>query len=170
MLIKTYGEFWSRDCIITSRRQIAGRRKNNKLNCNVWDQRGIYALYENFKIVYVGQADDRGIGRRLSEHCKDRFRKRWDSFSWFGVCEFDSSGKARPYVRRSSPQSDTIRSLELLAILVSDAPLNRQQGKFPGAEKVWEVSSEKITDVSRKLDEILEEVRSLKGVRRRKIG
>jgi hypothetical protein len=164
MFIKTYGEFWSRDNILTSKRKIYGRRRNIALQCNVWDQRGIYALYENFKIVYVGKADDRGIGKRLSEHRKGRFSKRWDSFSWFGVQAFDKKGEPIPYAGRTSTRSEAIRSLELLAILMSDAPLNRQQGKFPGAEKIWQVESvSKEAALDEKLDEILLELKSLKG-------
>lgn len=164
MIVKTYGEFWSREGINSSKREILGRRRNNVVRCNMWDQRGIYALYDNFRIVYVGKADDRGIGRRLTEHCKDRFRKRWDSFSWFGVQDFDKRGKPRPYKSVRSTQREAIRSLELLAILMSDAPLNRQQGRFPGAEKVWQVSEvppEKNREVNGKLDEILKQLQLL---------
>lgn len=171
MFIKAYGEFWSRDCIVTSGKRIEGRRKHQAVNCNVWEQRGVYALYENFKIVYVGLADKRGMGTRLSAHFTDRLRKRWDSFSWFGVCDFDDKGEAKPYLARPSTQTQTIRSLELLAIVMSDAPLNRQQGKFPGAERVWQVDVEnptkKESELTRQLNQILEEVRSLKRLTNR---
>src|ERR1700692_4391188 len=143
MIIKTYGEFWSRDGIDSSKREILGRRKNRDIRCN------------------VGQADDRGIGRRLTEHSRDRLRKRWDSFSWFGVQDFDNRGKPRPYKGIRSTQTEAIRSLELLAILMSDAPLNRQQGKFPGAEKVWQVAEiprEREVTLNGKLDENMKEL------------
>jgi hypothetical protein len=165
MIIKTYGEFWSRDGIDSSKREILGRRKNRDIRCNMWDQRGVYALYDNFKIVYVGQADDRGIGRRLTEHSRDRLRKRWDSFSWFGVQDFDNRGKPRPYKGIRSTQTEAIRSLELLAILMSDAPLNRQQGKFPGAEKYGRsprfLANVRVT-LNGKLDEILKQLQLIK--------
>jgi hypothetical protein len=147
MIIKTYGEFWSRDGIDSSKREILGRRKNRDIRCN------------------VGQADDRGIGRRLTEHSRDRLRKRWDSFSWFGVQDFDNRGKPRPYKGIRSTQTEAIRSLELLAILMSDAPLNRQQGKFPGAEKVWQVAEiprEREVTLNGKLDEILKQLQLIK--------
>jgi hypothetical protein len=136
MLIKTYGEFWSRAGIKSRQREILGFQTGNKTPCNMWEQRGIYALYKDFRIIYVGQADDRGIGKRLVEHSKDRLRERWDTFSWFGVQDFDEHGKPRPFKSASVAQTNIVRSLELLAILMSDAPLNRQQGKFPGSEKI----------------------------------
>ena len=36
-----------------------------------------------------------------------------------------------------TPQA-VIRSIELMAILLSDTPLNRARGKFPGSRKVWQ--------------------------------
>ena len=164
MIIKSYGEFWSREGIDSAKRELLGRRRNHKTRCNMWNQRGIYALYENFRIVYVGKADDRGIGRRLTEHCKDRLRKRWDSFSWFGVQEFDASGSPRPYQSERSTQAEAIRSMELLGILLSDAPLNRQQGKFPGAEKIWQVNEvpDNESEIHRKLDQVLKQLALVK--------
>ena len=157
MIIKAYGEFWTREGINSTQREILGRRRNNP-NCNIWDQRGTYALYSNFKIVYVGKADDRAIGRRLTEHLKDRLRKRWDSFSWFGVKEINADGSLQSYSETPINQSDAIRSMELLGIVLSDAPLNRQQGKFPGAEKIWQINDlpTKESELHQKLDDILE--------------
>ena len=84
MIIKVYGEFWSRDRVDWKARQLPGVRKGKK-PCDVWNQWGIYALYEDFRIVYIGQADNRAMGKRLDEHRKDRFAERWDSFSFFGM-------------------------------------------------------------------------------------
>jgi hypothetical protein len=48
---------------------------------------------------------------------------------------------------------------------MSDAPLNRQQGKFPGAEKVWQVAEiprEREVTLNGKLDEILKQLQLIK--------
>jgi hypothetical protein len=140
MLIKVYGEFWSRQRVDWSKKQLAGVRKG-KRGCNLWEERGIYALYDRFKIVYVGQADSRGIGIRLNEHCTDRFGERWDSFSFFGICPVAEDGTVLQAGQSSANPEDVIRSLELIAILLSDAPLNRARGRFPGSEKVWQVDA-----------------------------
>jgi hypothetical protein len=169
MLIKAYGEYWSREGISSRGQEILGRRKNEKKRCNIWNQRGIYVLYKDFKIIYVGKADDRGIGKRLIEHGKGRLKRRWDSFSWFGVSAFDQKGQ--PVLRKSSTSSraETIRSLELLAILVSDSPLNRQEGKFPGAEKVWQVEiTPPESNIDERLDQILSELKLLGSSQKRR--
>jgi hypothetical protein len=111
-------------------RELLGVRKG-KRRCDIWNQRGIYALYKDFRVVYVGQADSRGIGVRLCEHRTDRFAERWDSFSFFGICGVDRNGRATSARQVTVPPTSLIRSLELIAILLSDAPLNRARGKFP---------------------------------------
>jgi hypothetical protein len=140
MIIKVYGQFWSRDRVNWATRELLGVRKGKK-RCDIWDQRGIYALYKDFQVVYVGQADSRGIGVRLAEHRTDRFAQRWDSFSFFGICEVDQHGKAKPAKKVTVPPTSLIKSLELIGILLSDAPLNRARGKFPDSEKVRQIEA-----------------------------
>ncbi len=140
MIIKVYGEFWSRSRVDWKKQTLPGKRKG-KGPCDIWNQSGIYALYKDFAIVYVGQSDSRGIGVRLREHCKGRLAERWDSFSFFGICVVDKQGQAKPASRMSVEPKSAITSLELLAILLSDAPLNRARGNFPGADKVWQVGT-----------------------------
>lgn len=59
--------------------------------------------------------------------------------SFFGICEFDKDGKAKPAKQVTVPPSSVIRSLELIGILLSAPPLNRARGRFPDAEKVWQL-------------------------------
>lgn len=50
-------------------------------------QRGIYALYADYELVYVGQTgsgDDR-LFKRLKSHRNDHLSERWNRFSWFGT-------------------------------------------------------------------------------------
>jgi hypothetical protein len=136
MLIKAYGEHWSRSRVDWKRRQMPGVLKGKRL-VNVWEQKGVYALYDQFVIVYVGQAESRTLGQRLNEHQKDRFAERWDRFSWFGVRSFDPKTE-RPIDPSLTglTQENIIRSMELMAILLANAALNRARGKFPSADKV----------------------------------
>jgi len=174
MIIKVYGEFWSRSRVDWSARELLGVRKG-KRSCDIWGQRGIYALYKDFRIVYVGQADTRGLGARLCEHCKDRFAERWDSFSFFGICDVDRHGRAKPARRLTVFPTSVIRSLELLAILLSDAPLNRARGRFPEAEKVWQTEPTRGTakfKVRQMLSEMASQIEQLQqslGVRQRRV-
>ena len=90
-LIQSYGEYWSKDAINGKNKEIRGHRRHYKVTvknptakeklCNVWEQRGIYALYKDFKLIYVGLASTSasGIGSRLLSHSTNRRMKdRWD--------------------------------------------------------------------------------------------
>jgi hypothetical protein len=178
MIIKVYGEFWSRNRVDWTARKLLGIRKG-KRPCDIWNQRGVYALYKDFRIVYVGQADSRGIGVRLCEHCKDRFAERWDSFSFFGICDVDRQGRAKPARRVTVLPASVIKSLELMAILLSDAPLNRARGRFPdGAEKVWQLEPEterssrsyKVGQVLSEMAASIEELRRSIGAKNRRVS
>jgi hypothetical protein len=148
-LIRAYGEYWSRDAVAWTSKTMLGERRHYKKTvrnktakvktCDVWGQHGIYALYSDFKLVYVGlaQQKDGGIGSRLWAHNKyARMANRWDSFSWFGINRYDEKRKMRPYSKRGVSEATIIRTLELIAILIANPPLNRSQGRFKGAEKI----------------------------------
>jgi hypothetical protein len=137
MLIKAYGEYWSRARVDWKNRNLHGVLKG-KQRINAWRQRGIYALYDRFTIIYIGQAEARDLGKRLDEHRRDRFADRWDSFSWFGICELSKAGEVLPSKKQTVTPEAVIRSIELMAILLSNTPLNRARGKFPGSRKVWQ--------------------------------
>ena len=128
---------------------------------SAWHQSGIYELYDHFKIVYVGQADNSRMGARLSDHCRDRFSRRWDFFSWFGLSPYDAEGKPMPYepVRVEAPS--VIRSLELLGIILSDTPLNRSRGRFEGAEKIVQQTTKIKSTDQKTLDMILKKLDNL---------
>lgn len=69
--------------------------------------------------------------------------KRWDSFSWFSIDAYDVAGTRVPYDKTAKKKTKidgaTIaRTLELVAILIAHPPLNRSEGGFKGAEKVFQ--------------------------------
>jgi len=177
MIIKVYGEFWSRHRVDWTARKLLGVRKGKK-GCDLWNQRGIYALYKDFRIVYIGQADSRGIGVRLCEHRTDRFAERWDSFSFFGICKVGKDGAAKSAQRVTVTPTSVIRSLELMAILLSDAPLNRARGRFPDAEKVHQLEPKgegssrtyKVTQVLSEMASQIAELQSTLAVKQRKVA
>jgi len=48
-------------------------------------------------------------------------------------------GRGGPAVQEANGDPEAvIRSIELMAILLSNTPLNRARGKFPGSRKVWQ--------------------------------
>lgn len=50
-------------------------------------QRGIYALYADYALVYIGQTGARKqrLFNRLNAHRRDHLSERWNRFSWFGT-------------------------------------------------------------------------------------
>lgn len=93
MLIRAYGEFWDPDVVAWGKR---GRGQRGKLMgwfatvkrptlVDVWDQRGIYVLHDDWKVVYVGKTGKTALGSRIRTHLSDDLAGRWDSFSWYGV-------------------------------------------------------------------------------------
>ena len=160
-LIQSYGEYWSKDAVDGKNTEILGHRRGYKKTvksptakekvCNVWEQRGIYALYKDFKLIYVGLASSSsgGIGSRLQSHCTNRRMKdRWDSFSWFGIDSYGTNGELKRYVATKVDESTIARTLELVAILVADPPMNRSQGKFKGAERIVQAPSRTSENIS----------------------
>ena len=64
MIVKVYGEFWSRNRVNWTARELLGTSAESMPSTRT---------LESF---YVGQPDSRGIGVRLCEHRTDRFAER----------------------------------------------------------------------------------------------
>ncbi|MEJ0078935.1 MAG: GIY-YIG nuclease family protein [Alphaproteobacteria bacterium] len=90
MIISSYGLFWRADEVewfpgngktfaLYGRRGKMGRSFQA---CNFWRQEGIYILYGNLGSYYGGLT--KHLGYRLRDHQRDKHKKKWDRFSWFG--------------------------------------------------------------------------------------
>lgn len=73
---------------------------------------GVYALYRNRRLYYVGLTRD--LLGRIRWHLKDRHRGKWDSFTIFRI-------------RRVK----YLKDIETLLTHVVETPGNRQKGKVP---------------------------------------
>lgn len=78
---------------------------------------GIYALYKNDKLYYVGLASN--LRNRLKAHLKDRHGESWDRFSIYLTID-----------------DGHIRELESLALRIVKPAGNRQIGKLAHAENL----------------------------------
>lgn len=103
-LIQAYGLFWRRDEIDWQPGKgndiwrLYGRRGANRGTLQAADfreQRGIYILYGNYGPHYVGLTIEKGLGRRLKDHVKDKHKHEWDRFSWFGFSRVLKTRKDR---------------------------------------------------------------------------
>ena len=143
MLFRTIGLYWKRSDVFWGRPKnpgkLLGRKKSEKRGgvVDFWNQAGVYVLYSNFKIVYVGQAGGkaRGLGRRLRHHTMDDLAGRWDTFSWFGMLQVKKNWELaeKPELRASELQN-ILNMVEGVLIAAAEPPLNRQGGRF--GEKV----------------------------------
>ena len=103
------------------------------------DQVGIYVLYDGYKIVYVGQTG-RGNQKllvRLKQHWYRMPEGRWNKFSWFGIRWVRKAGGLSAIVKARHPSLTAVLDhMEALVIQTTEAPLNRQGGRF-GGEVTW---------------------------------
>ena len=174
MLIHLYGEFWNPDVIEWGSRgkgnkgkllgktrikfKAGGKLKERVEEVDFWDARGVYALYDNFQLVYVGQAIEGKVGclgKRLRDHLTDLFAGRWDMFSWFSTSSLRRKKVRLPGQRQVSP-SEIIDTLEAFAILLATPPLNRKYNHMPKAREVEQKKSPHPQTVRHYLETILQ--------------
>jgi hypothetical protein len=78
---------------------------------------GIYALYDNYGLYYVGKTD-RSLRGRIQEHIKADPKVRWKRFSWY----------------RFTNYKDT-KDVESILLRIINPKRNRVKGKFPHERK-----------------------------------
>ncbi len=116
---------------------------NQERRANLWEMRGVYALYDDLRLVYIGRVYKLDLGQRLQQHTKNNLRDRWNSFSWYGILDVVRKGRnSEGYYRlgslnkRESAHTDNvIEVLETLAIRIADPEMIRQQAKFMQSRK-----------------------------------
>ncbi len=142
MLIRAYGLFWNPDIVDWGKKgagnkgRLLGQIKKGgrRYSIDFWNAYGIYVLHYECRAVYVGQASDTRLGHRLRNYLTDRFAGRWDMFSWFSLSKVNTTSKNvnEPGIRQVN-QSTVNNTLEALAILIADPPLNRKRESIPDA-------------------------------------
>src|SRR2546427_12402277 len=73
---------------------------------------GVYALYDNYGLYYVGLSN-RSIRSRLRAHTRDKHKGKWLRFSWYHV-----------------PDISSVKDLETILQRIFDPRGNLVQGKF----------------------------------------
>jgi len=164
MLIRAYGLNWN-PMVVDWGRVGAGNQGVLKGKVKIdgaayevdfWRAQGIYLLLEHFRPVYVGKAFGTRLGPRLRNHLTDRFAGRWDMFSWFTLSTVNktSLNVRDPGQRQLKPETvnDT---LEAIAILISDPPLNRKRESLPDAAEAEQVGAPQPRSYRSYLEEII---------------
>jgi len=134
-IIANMGLFWKRDLVDWRglKGRLPGTEQNAKKEGEVdfADQVGLYALYAEYHLVYVGRANTgQGcLGRRLKNHTGDHLAGRWDSFSWFGLKNVVKDGLGKKFnAKPRVPWDVLVRVLEGVLIEVAEPPQNGQGG------------------------------------------
>lgn len=107
------------------------------------EQIGIYALYADYELVYVGQAGTGGtrLFNRLNAHRSDHLSERWDRFSWFGALCVDDQYQLSNFDSVSEYtgcedahiwdfMASAVSILEAVSIAISEPRLNLQRGSW----------------------------------------
>lgn len=155
VLIRTYGLFWKPEDVFwggpNKKGSLLGIHSLEKKSKPVdfREQIGIYVLYADYKIVYIGQAGqgNRNLFDRLKEHfIKDDLVGRWNRFSWFGIKWVTNVDKLSVAPKNLYPPLDILLNhIEAILIHASEPPLNRQGGKWGSVvEKYFQYRDEKL--------------------------
>lgn len=166
MIIAAYGEWWDPHLIEWGKPgpglggKLLGRLKDGTAT-DAWDQRGIYVLFQDWEVVYVGRTGQRALGARLRQHLSDDVAGRWDRFSWYGIRRINQAGglRAAPSPTRTIKSDEAVRTLEALLIRVTAPSLNRRRESIPEAEFVAQDTDQapvgvrgQLAGIERKLD------------------
>ena len=138
-IIQSYGLFWSVDDVYWGKGSQAGSllgvpaRARSSTPCDFRQQVGIYVLYSNHDIIYVGQTGARNqkLFRRLRKHRRDDLAGRWNRFSWFGLRRVLANGSlSSEKLRAGASVGAALDHIEAVLIAATEPALNRQGGRF----------------------------------------
>ena len=145
-IINAFGIYWNRTLVYwkPATPDLFGIQQIGAKEVNFKEQKGIYLLHDNRETIYVGQAIEQTLGKRLKDHTTDRLAGRWDRFSWFGFYPVNNDGNLN---LEEQLKNFTIQHLGdvLEAILIEsiEPRQNRKQGNsFIGLEFLQQESPE----------------------------
>ncbi|WP_428539103.1 GIY-YIG nuclease family protein [Rhodopila sp.] len=149
-MIKAYGLHWHSDKVFWGRPRVPGTllgavsRTKSAKPIDFRDQRGIYALYANYDLVYVGQAGkntgDR-LFKRLRAHKRDHLSERWNRFSWFGTQWVTQHGLSADIEKLHGNVSLVLDILEAVATAIAEPRLNLQRGRWSKVPQYYQYVS-----------------------------
>ena len=138
VVIANFGLHWREEWIRwgkqNSRGKLLGIEKGlHKEPVDFREQSGVYALYADFELVYIGETAARGLLVRLRDHINDHLSERWNRFSWFGTRAVDDRTKrlAHPPSSSGFDNKAVIDTLEAVSIAIAEPRLNLQRGQWP---------------------------------------
>jgi len=146
-MIKSYGLHWRSDRVFWGHPKVSGTllgaatRSRNAHQVDFREQRGIYVLYSDYDVVYIGQtgAGNDRLFYRLKHHKSDHLSERWNRFSWFGTQWVTAVGELSTDTAKVNQTVEaTLNILEAVCIAISEPRLNLQRGKWSEATKYFQ--------------------------------
>ena len=133
--VVSYGMYWRRSAVVwsTTAHLLGVETYSQPEPIDFTEQRGLYLLHRGHQTVYVGKAIAQALGKRISDHTRDRLGGRWDSFSWLGFRELNTEGELEPLPSHFGMDAKQLISLmEFWLIEAVEPALNRKQGDAIG--------------------------------------
>ena len=154
MLVRNYGLFWNLEDIFFGKGANGGRmlgvpaRNTTADIVDFREQSGVYVLYADYQMVYVGQAGNgnQKLFDRLKQHKRDALAKRWNQFSWFGTRWVKSDLTLSAEVEGAhSTHEEVLNHIEAILIHAAEPKHNRQGGRFgEGVTQYLQVRDERL--------------------------
>ena len=108
---------------------------------------GIYALYDNKKLYYVGLSIN--LKERVEEHTKDRHVKKWNNFSIYII-----------------KKTKFLKDIETILLRVINPPGNTVKGKIPKLKSLQKVlkkaAKQKVSEAKKEAKEAKKKVKVAK--------
>lgn len=147
LLIHSYGLHWRLDRVDWGRPNHPGTllgaasRSRRARHVDFRFQRGIYALYADYDLIYVGQTgskEDR-LFHRLKCHRRDHLSERWNRFSWFGTQWVTKRHElSMDTAQVHGTIGATLNMLEAVSVAISEPRLNLQRGRWNDATQYYQ--------------------------------
>jgi len=138
-MIHTFGLHWKKDYIHWGSGSNAGhlngvnKRSRNADLVDFRKIRGIYSLYSDYELMYIGQAGtgNTDLFNRLKTHRDDHLAERWNRFSWFGFQYVTRQHKLSMHTKSLTVKKNVaFNILEAVVIAIAEPKLNLQRGRW----------------------------------------
>ncbi len=150
-MIRSFGLHWEIEKVFWGRRNNSGSLRGaasgsvGAVPVEFREQRGIYALYADYDLVYVGQtgSGNNRLLNRLRSHRGDHLGARWNRVSWFGTQWVTKKHQLSADTSATHKKIATVLNmLEAVAIAISEPRLNLQRGHWGQGKQYFQVEPE----------------------------
>ena len=122
-----------------------GKAQKYQNEADFRQQIGVYVLYDDYRVVYVGQAGsgNNDLYSRLKNHLTDHLADRWNKFSWLGIRKVNKNGslaKQQGELNRNLKSDEVLDLIEGLMINVLEPPLNKQGARWKDIDQYRQIA------------------------------